>query len=55
MVYSCDDDPEPENLTLIDLQISVDSDTLLIKGGDKKTRKFHYLKIYLYQFNKDSD
>ena len=38
MVYSCDDDdPEPENLTLIDLQISVDSDTLLIKGGDKKT------------------
>jgi len=37
MVYSCGDDPEPENLTLIDLQISADSDTLLVKGGDKKT------------------
>ena len=36
MVYSCGDDPEPENLTLIDLQISADSDTLLIIGGDKK-------------------
>ena len=37
MVYSCGDDPETENLTLIDLQISADSDTLLIIGGDKKT------------------
>ena len=36
MVYSCVDDPEPENLKLIDLQISADSDTLLVKGGDKK-------------------
>jgi len=36
MVYSCGDDPETEILTLIDLQISADSDTLLIIGGDKK-------------------
>ena len=38
LIFSCDDnDPQPENLTLIDLQISADSDTLLIIGGDKKT------------------
>ena len=35
LIFSCDNDPQPENLTLIDLQISVDLDTLLIIGGNE--------------------
>ena len=48
LIYSCDDnDPQPENLTLIDLQISVDVDTLLIIGGNEKNIpvKGIYIKV----------
>ena len=47
-IFSCDDnDPQPENLTLIDLQISVDLDTLLIIGGNEKNIpvKGIYIKV----------
>ena len=48
LIFSCDDnDPQPENLTLIDLQISVDLDTLLIIGGNEKNIpvKGIYIKV----------
>ena len=48
LIFSCDDnDPQPENLTLIDLQISVDLDTLLIIGGNEKiiSVKGIYIKV----------
>ena len=47
-IFSCDDnDPQPENLTLIDLQISVDVDTLLIIGENEKNIpvKGIYIKV----------